>query len=260
MLAKIGSISPFHALTASAAVSRSLILAIGGATLFLGIGCQSTVPGNLSDASSVSGTASKPATSGALLAAQPRPIIVQDFAFDVAQSPTDQGVMASGEGRARRVSGSRHPEEKPAEKATRLASLLSETIAKGLTDLKIPATRAPRESALPADGFVVGGEFLEIDEGNRRKRAVVGFGAGSTEVLVQVAVYDLAQSREQPILVYGTGSGSKPMPGAVVSMNPYAMGVKYVMSRNATEKDVRNLGKQIAKDLAQLQASGAPKQ
>ena len=259
MLAKIRPMRPFYVLTASAAVSRSLILAIGAATLFLGIGWQSTLPGNCSAASSVSGTASKPATSGALLAAQPRPVVVQDFAFDVAQLHTDQGRMASGKGRAKRVSGNIRPEEKPAEKAARFASLLSETIAKELADLKIPATRAPREAALPADGFVVGGEFLEMDEGNRLKRAVAGFGAGSTEVLVKVAVYDLAQSREQPILVYGTGSGSKPMPGAVVSMNPYAMAVKYVMSRNATEKDVRNLGKQIAKDLAQLQAGGAPK-
>jgi hypothetical protein len=31
------------------------------------------------------------------------------------------------------------------------------------------------------------------------------------------------------------------------------------MSRNATEKDVRKLGRQIAKDLAQVQAGDVPK-
>ena len=40
MLAKIRPMRPFYVLTASAAVSRSLILAIGAATLFLGIGWQ----------------------------------------------------------------------------------------------------------------------------------------------------------------------------------------------------------------------------
>lgn len=257
--ANIGSFRPSYILTANAVVARSLVVTIGVAALLSGIGCQSTSPGNSSAASLVSSTASKPSTRGALLAAQPRPVVVHDFAFDVARLHTDQGIVASREGPAKRVLGNLRPEEQPADKAAHLASLLSETIAKELTDLKIPATRAARGAPLPADGFVVGGEFLEMDEGNRLKRAVVGFGAGSTEVLVQVVVYDLAQSRQQPILVYGTGSGSKPTPGGVVSMNPYAMAAKYVMSHNATEKDVRTLGRQIAKDLAQVQAGGVPR-
>ena len=37
------------------------------------------------------------------------------------------------------------------------------------------------------------------------------------------------------------------------------MAAKYVLSRNATEKDVRKLGSQIAKDLAQVEAGGLPK-
>jgi hypothetical protein len=83
----------------------------------------------------------------------------------------------------------------------------------------------------------------------------VGFGAGSTEVFAQVSIYDLARSRSQPVLVYGTGTGSRPMPGAVVTWNSYVMAAKYVLSRNATEKDVRRLGRQIAKDIAEQESS-----
>jgi hypothetical protein len=54
---------------------------------------------------------------------------------------------------------------------------------------------------------------------------------GATEALAKVEVFDLAQNHEKPILVYGTGTGSKPMPGAVVFMNPDAMAAKYVLSR-----------------------------
>jgi hypothetical protein len=39
----------------------------------------------------------------------------------------------------------------------------------------------------------------------------------------------------------------------------YWLTAKYVLSRNATEKDVRKLGQQIAKDLAQVEAGGIPK-
>ncbi len=232
-------------------LSRSTLAALGAAVLVASVGCQSTGVG--------ASSASEAAATKTTLVANPRPVVVRDFAFDVAQYRPEQGVLASRQGPAKRVLGEIRGQESPEQKAARLSGLLSETIAKELADLKIPASRAAQTAALPADGFVVGGEFLQVDEGNRLKRAVVGFGAGADEVLVQVAVYDLAQSRDQPILVYGTGSGSKPMPGGIVSMNPYAMAAKYVLSRNATEKDVRNLGKRIAKDLAQVEAGGTPK-
>jgi hypothetical protein len=236
---------------APAARLVSLAGLLGSVVLLWGAGCQST--------STAPKTAAPPAGAGGTLVANPRPVMVYDFAFDVAQLHTEQGVMANREGPAKRVLGGLRGDETPAQKAARLAALLSETIAKELTGLKIPASRAEPHAPFPAEGFVVGGQFVQVDEGNRLKRAIVGLGAGATEAMVQVEVYDLAQSRAQPILVYGTGTGSKPMPGGIVSMNPYAMAAKYVMSRNATEKDVRNLGKQIAKDLAQVEAGGVPR-
>ncbi len=189
----------------------------------------------------------------ASLTANPQPVVVCDFAFDVAQSHTDEGLVRGREGPARRIVGNLRPKETPAQKAAHLAGLLPTAIAEELAKLKIPATRQPKGSPWPASGLVVRGEFLEVDEGNRLRRAVIGFGAGGTEVLAQVEVFDLAQNRDKPILVYGTGTGSRPTPGGIVFMNPYAMAAKYVLSRDATEKDVRNLGKQIARDLARME-------
>jgi hypothetical protein len=245
--------------TLPARISHHVVVVLGAGSLFLGAGCQSTSTDTASAAHSGNSAASGPATASATLVVNPRPVVVHDFAFDVTQLHTDPGLMPGREGPAKRIIGTLRPEESPAQKATRFATLLSETIAKELSALKIPAAREALGAPLPPDGLVVGGEFLEVDEGNRLRRAIVGFGAGASDVLVQVAVYDLAQSREQPILVYGTGTGSKPMPGGVVSMNPYAMAAKYVLSRNASEKDMRRLGKQIAKDLAQVEAGGVPK-
>jgi hypothetical protein len=227
-----------------------LLVAIGAASLLLIAGCQSTPTGT---------TSAAPQPNNATQSTNPRPVVVHDFAFEVSQLQTEQGLLAGHEGPAKRIVGELHPQETPAQKAARLAELLSETIANELSTLQIPANRQPLGAPLPADGLLVGGQFLQVDEGNRLKRAIVGFGGGSTEVLVQVAVYDLARSRDEPILVYGTGSGSKPTPGAAVSLNPYAMAARYVLSRNATEKDVRKLGRQIAKDLAQVEAGNLPK-
>jgi hypothetical protein len=242
-----------------AELSRFVVMAMGAALLLIHAGCQSTSPSNATATFPANSTASSLAAANAALVANPRPVVVRDFAFEVEQMRTEQGILAGRQGPARRIVGGVRAEETPAQKAARLAGLLAETIAKELTARKIPASREPPGAPLTTNGLLVGGEFLQVDEGNRLKRAIVGFGTGATEVLVQVAVYDLAQSREHPILVYGTGTGSKPMPGAIVMMNPYAMAAKYVLSRNATEKDVRNLGKQIARDLAQVEAGAAPK-
>jgi len=194
------------------------------------------------------------AGSGTAPAEPRRPVVVEDFAFAVENLRADRGPRPPlvGRGPAKELVGGLRPQESPAQKAARLAELLSQTIAAELGKAKVPATRQARGQPWPGEGLVVTGEFLEVDEGDRLRRAVVGFGAGATEVLVQVAIYDLARSRDQPAFVYGTGTGSKPTPGGVVAMNPYAMAARYVLSRNATEKDVRRLGRQIARDLAAL--------
>ena len=236
-----------------------MVVILGAGSLLLGTGCQSTSTGGATAARPGDNAVPALAPTNSTLMAKPRPVVVQDFKFDVAQLHTDPGLARGRQGPARQVLGNLRPEESPVQKATRFATLLSESIAKELSALMIPATREAPGAPLPADGLVVCGQFMEVDEGNRLQRAMVGFGAGASDVLVQVSVYDLAQSREQPILVYGTGTGSKPMPGGAVSMNPYAMAARYVMSRNATEKDVRKLGKEIAKDLAQIEAGGVPK-
>lgn len=222
--------------------------------MLIGTGCQSSSTGRPAAASSGGGSGPQVAGSPAGVAPKARPVVVHDFAYDAAQVKSDPGPLPGLQGPAQLILQPRRSEEPPQEKAARLARLLSETIAEELTARKIPTTRQPRGMPLPADGLVVDGEFLQVDEGNRLRRAMVGFGAGASEVLAQVSVFDLAQSRDQPILVYGTGKGSRPMPGAVITWNPYVMAAKYVLSHNATDKDVRRLGKQIAEDLSRIEA------
>ena len=41
------------------------------------------------------------------------------------------------------------------------------------------------------------------------------------------------------------------MPGAIVKLNPYVAAAKFVMSRNATERDVKQTASAIAKAIAQ---------
>src|SRR5262249_56739278 len=126
-----------------------------------------------------------------------------------------------------------------AARARGLAELLSKTMAHALEKARFSAGRIASDAVRSGDGWLIGGEFLEIDEGNRLRRAVVGFGAGQADVHVQVEVFDLLRDPRSPVLVYGTAEVSRKAPGGAVmtaaTHNPYAMAARYVLSRRATE-------------------------
>ena len=44
--------------------------------------------------------------------------------------------------------------------------------------------------------------------------------------------------------------GRGQMPGAAVTMNPYVAAAKFVLGKQATERDVQAMGKEIAKQIA----------
>jgi Domain of unknown function (DUF4410) len=180
------------------------------------------------------------------------PVYVRDFFFDVQNLKPDQGLLGGRAGPVGRLLQGLKPSEDPAAKAQELAALLSNTIVDELNNAGIYASRLAPGAFTPSTGLLVGGEFLEVDEGNRMRRAMVGFGTGSEEVKVQVEVYDLARDPNTPFLVYGAGEEGRKGPGAVVFRNPYAAAARYVLSRRATEKDVVKLGTQIAADLVKI--------
>jgi Domain of unknown function (DUF4410) len=180
------------------------------------------------------------------------PVYVRDFFFDAQNLKSDQGLLGRKEGPAARLLQNLKRSEDPAAKAQQLVTLLSNTIVAGLNNAGIFSSRLEPDAFTPTAGLLVGGEFLEVDEGNRMRRAMVGFGAGSEEIKVQVEVYDLGKDPNSPFLVYGAGEEGRKGPGAVVFKNPYAAAARYVLSRNATEKDVVRLGNQIAGDLVKI--------
>jgi hypothetical protein len=233
---------------------------LAGLTFLLAAGCQSSSTSDGTEVSrqSQAGQSRNAASKGGSIAAERRSVVVQDFLFEVAHLHSDPGLLPPPTGPVRRTLQHLQAGETPAHQAARFSTLLADTIASALAEEEVPVRREPAGSILPETGLMVEGGFVEVDEGNRLRRAVVGFGAGATETLVQVSIYDVVQGREHPVVVYGTGTGSKPLPGGLIFMNPFAMAAKYVLSRNATDKDVRALGRRIARDLVQLRLPDGP--
>ncbi|MGR9087274.1 MAG: DUF4410 domain-containing protein [Gammaproteobacteria bacterium] len=181
----------------------------------------------------------------------PKTVYVADFSLEAQRVETDQ----EGQGMFRRERlagiGQRlpHPlaEEDPEMQAGAIVDAMSRSLVKTLGDKGFIAQSLPgTQTALPQEGWLLQGVFTEVDEGNRIKRAVIGFGRGATSMEVQVAVSNLASDHPKtPFIVFGTVKSPKKMPEAAVTVNPHVAEAKFVMEKNATEMDIRMTAKKI---------------
>src|SRR5258706_12513483 len=119
---------------------------------------------------------------GTTAAGQPLPrperIIVHDFAVSLSDIKLNSG---PGARLLRRLS--KDPQSAEQAKVGRdVAKSFSDELVKEIIALGLPAERAPQSSSVPDRTLAVDGQFVSIDEGNRARRMVVGFGAGGTDV------------------------------------------------------------------------------
>lgn len=133
---------------------------------------------------------------------------------------------------------------------------VTDTITKSVIDglkqqnLGFPVEFLPPGTPPPASGWLVQGQFQNVDPGNRAQRAVIGFGAGEATTEVAVQVDRLGDGTVTPVLQFGSNADSGHAPGAVVTMNPYAAAAKFVLGRNATNRDIEKMGTAIAQEIA----------
>jgi hypothetical protein len=145
------------------------------------------------------------------------------------------------------------------------ADALADELVKAINELGLPAERSAPGATVAQRPLHVEGQFLSIDEGNRLRRMVIGFGAGGTEVRTKVQIYQgtaaagtllqefetKAQSSKKP--------GMGPMAGVGVAASGAATsaavagGVGTATEFNQTvEGDARRTAREIAKTLSRF--------
>ena len=194
---------------------------------------------------------------GASAAPAPAPgaplVYVTDFELDsgtVKQdtNPVENARQLAGGLLPRPLLHHRDPQQKADQIVTKMAdALVSDLRAKGL-DARRVASGAP----LPAQGWLVRGVFLSVDEGNSMRRAVVGFGAGASEIQLAVAVDDLAGQAPQPLyqVIDSASSHAKPGAGAAIALNPYVAAAKFVLARADDRRNVDRAAAEVANAVA----------
>ncbi|HUE43045.1 MAG TPA: DUF4410 domain-containing protein [Candidatus Sulfotelmatobacter sp.] len=173
---------------------------------------------------------------------------VSDFELDAGGVKTDKGGIV-GEVRPGILERPRkRREQDPEVQARKIVDLMAKSIVEDLEKAGYKAERLLPGSAQPAMGAWVRGVFTEVDEGNRRRRAIVGFGSGEAKMDLYVTLTDLA-APQKPLYEVANNENSGKKIGAVITMNPYVAAAKFVMEKQAPEKTVKKTASDIAKEV-----------
>lgn len=189
------------------------------------------------------------AADSALLAASAPIVYVADFDLDVANVTPDSG---PGQ-RVRRLRGllpggpgpmgqDRNPQDHAKHIVDEMADALTDDLRKAGVDARRNAPGQP----LPTVGWQVRGVFLSVDDGNRLRRAMVGLGAGQTEIQVAVSCDSLSAADLPPLYQAVDEADSKGMPGAAIKLNPYVIAARFVMASGDEKKTINRTARQIS--------------
>jgi hypothetical protein len=197
-------------------------------------------------------------SSAAKASFRPQAILVSDFSLGAdAEEKGEKGLHGPLQVRKRVKSMVDRSEESPEDKAKRITNTLADSIVKELKDKGMNSSRISAGTEPSSGNWLLEGEFVEYGEGDRLKRAVIGFGSGSASMEVRMKLSEVMEGGLRPLLDSTVGGKTGRMPGAVVTKNPYVAGAKYVMTKNAPDREVKKLGSQIADKLVeQMKAQG----
>lgn len=183
---------------------------------------------------------------------------VADFEIGTGTVGHEDGLLTGRSGPVGRV-GNRLSgvSRDPAARAREVVDLMAESLVKELAKAGFRARRAPSGAA--SEGWLVRGAFVEVDEGNRLRRSMVGFGQGRTDVQVMATVQDVGRATPASLasIAAAAHSGSKPGAAPTLVLGPYGAAARFAMAGGDLDKNVRETARDIAAAVTRfIQAGG----
>jgi len=146
--------------------------------------------------------------------AAPKSVVVSDFVFSSDVVALDRGFTA----RLGRKLGEIPTHERKQKTAERVNDEIVATIVATLRESGLDARVGSEESlTLSDDTLVVSGRLRAVDEGNRTERNVIGFGAGRSGVVADMAVSHFSAAGRKQLMTFTAEAQSRRRPGAVVT-------------------------------------------
>jgi hypothetical protein len=177
---------------------------------------------------------------------QTPPSVVLIYKFYVSSQviKENQSIIAKGSA----ALSSDTAEERQEELGREVQESLAQDLVDGVNALGIPARHAD-SSLVPANAVLIQGQFASIDEGNRLRRNIIGFGSGQSTVDATVVVSQITSGQQIRLLHFATHADSGAMPGALVTGGAGAAagaGTAAVLGANAGLSIVKSYRSQVA--------------
>lgn len=192
----------------------------------------------------------------------PKPvrILVYDFVVPSNVVSMDESMAARIHRRHTLLRGS-DDEASPEDVAQHVQAAFSKALVSELQKVSVPVDLAQgSDTAIPGHILMVHGDFTAVNEGDRSKRVMIGFGRGASDVQAHVTV--ALTTEGQPILLsefnLKSESGKKPGAAATMGVGSAAAGAATGSAgdKKATvEADASRMAKDVAKQIEQQMAN-----
>jgi hypothetical protein len=193
---------------------------------------------------------------GAAPTAPPSVVYVSDFTFNAEGVRPERGILpislvdeAASESSMvfSRLFGMRIGRE---QRERELVNLMATSLVEDLRNVGVTAYRFGPPDQLPAGSWLLQGTFVQVDEGNRLERALIGFGDGATELDVVASLSDLRGDNSRPFCEVSTTAHSRRRAGAIMSLNPFDAVGRFMLGGLDLDKNVMETGSKLATTIA----------
>ncbi len=148
----------------------------------------------------------------------PNRVVVSYFAVSPGEVRLDQGVGA----RLRRAAGDAPPDAQKLQAAHATQEALAQALVERLRRYGLPAVIGASVEG-PDNALYVQGQIVDIDQGNRTRRVLVGLGAGKSTISADVQLYYLSAQPPRFLTAIEGEADSGRAPGAAETMGVGAM-------------------------------------
>ncbi len=149
----------------------------------------------------------------------------------------------------------------------KLGAQVADRLVREILNMGMPAQRAGRGPLPQLGDVLITGQFISVDEGDRTKRVIIGFGKGSAELKTHIEGYLVTEKGHRLLGTrqVGTKGGKKPgllLPGvvAVATRSPVGLIANTLVTAKGEQKKgaetlkgaAKRTGKEIAKELKKI--------
>lgn len=143
--------------------------------------------------------------------ARPRQVLIYNFAVNPTDVQQNTSILARLRSR-----GNANQTQEQIQLGRETADALATELTQKIAAMGLNPVRAFENMPVPPDSILITGQFVNIDEGNRLRRTVIGLGMGKSSLDAEVSLLAPGSSGYTELLGFQAHIDSGNMPGAAI--------------------------------------------